>query len=115
MLSSAPPAPIAAARGLNTGEAASTTAQSSQIAPPQGAASHNPTAARRSKQAKATIVDCSGSAMVVNCPRLGNAPRMIAQLSRPLLTQTQARVRMYQISAVPQRTLEMIDETLPSN
>ena len=52
----APPVEIDAARGLKNGEADSTIAHRSQIAPPHGAASHSPTAARRLKQAQATIV-----------------------------------------------------------
>ena len=53
--------------------------------------------------------------MVVKSPRPGNAPRTIAQLNRPLLTQTQASVRMYQRSAVSQPTLAITAESVLSD
>ena len=57
---------------------------------------------------------CNGSAMVVKLPRPGSAPRMIAQLNRPLLSQTQASVRIYQRSGVSQPIAAIADRSFPS-
>ena len=53
--------------------------------------------------------------MVVNPPWPGKAPRMIAQLNRPLATQTQASVRMYQSSTVRQPIAAIAELSLPSD
>src|ERR1700677_617451 len=88
--------PTNAPRAPSTGEIASITAQSSQSTPPQGAASHRPTAARRSTAAKKTIVACSGCGSIEKLGKFGLTPSTIDQLNSPLATQTQASVRIHQ-------------------
>src|SRR5574337_308935 len=113
-LRSAPKRPIGAARALKRGEVASTTAHRSHTAPPHGAASQSPTAARKSRHANTTMAACSGGVILEKSPRLGMAPRIMAHSNSPLPIHTHARVRMYQMSAVLQRTRAII-EARPSS